>query len=153
MWGAAPRKSARLGLLVAAIAATVTAAPAFARNSVDRSATLPELWAVAANPSFMPGSFARLRRVGVNTVLLDTDVLTKRQVSRLSQRGRRAHLGVVVPLSARGLTPASVGAVCDRFRQSHSGQLCAVKAASYGSAVALATSGGVDLVVAPVASS
>jgi len=152
MWGAAPPRPVRVALLLAAIAATVAAAPASARSADDRAARLPELWAVGANSSFTPKSFARLRRAGVNTVLLDTDQLTKRQVSRLSRRARRAHLRVLVPLSARGLTAAGVGAVCDRFRQTHSGALCTVRAPSYGGAVALATAGGADLVVAPIAS-
>src|SRR5690348_4144846 len=130
MWGAAPRKRFRVALLLAALAVTVTAAPASARSNDDRSARLPEFWAVAANSSFTAQSFAKLRRVGVNTVVLDTDQLSPRQVSRLSGRARRAHLRVVVPLSVRGLTAAGVGAVCDRFRQAHSGALCAVRAPS-----------------------
>jgi hypothetical protein len=117
------------------------------------SSTLPELWGVEANPTFTATTFKRLRRAGINTVVIGGSWLKATQVSRLARRAWRAHLRVVQPLAlGKPVAVADARAACSTFRTAHRSSPCAVAAPSYSSAVMLAESGAADLVVVRVPS-
>ena len=150
MRGAAPRQRRRFALrvcsvLVVAVAATLaTGAVASARAATS----VPELWGVAAKPSFTAKTFKRLRRAGINTVILDHRSLRPRQLARLSRRARSAHLRVLQPLALTQRTTAPTARkACDNFRQAHPGSPCSLFAPSYGAGLTLAQAGVADLVV------
>ena len=109
---------------------------------------------MAANPTFTARTFVRLRHAGINTVIVESSRLLPAQVSRLTRLTRWAHLRVVrQPVGLpRPATAANAQAVCDSFRSAHPGSPCALVAASYFTAVALAQSGAPDLVVVRLAS-
>ena len=146
MWGAAPRRRSRLALLAAAALATFVAAAPASSATAPGGSTLPELWGVQGNVTFTAKTFARLRRAGINTVVVEPG----RRSARLIRLARRAHLRVVVPLG-HPKSSAEARALCDAYRAAHAGSACAVAAGSYSSAVRLAESGAADLVIVRVA--
>jgi hypothetical protein len=103
---------------------------------------------VAANASFRSATFTRLKRAGINTVVLDSRRLQPRQIRRLTRAAGRARLRVVQP--ALLPRPESIGegrTACNAFRSEHPGSACALWGRSVSAAVTLAQSGVADLVV------
>src|SRR5690349_13087926 len=150
MPGAAPRSR----VLAAVLAVTVVAVGLATRAeaSVAAGSGLPELWSVSANNSFTARTLTRLRKAGVNSVVLDSVRLKKTQLARLTRQARSAHLRVIVPIALRGSSVAGVQATCEHFRVTAPGAACAVEVSSYKAAVAIAESGASDLVIFRVTS-
>ena len=137
-------------LLVATLAAVVV--PNAAAADSRQGAFLPELWGVAGNASFRTPTFARLRRGGINTVVIDSRRLRPRQVRRLTRAAGKARLRVVRPtFLARPSTVDDARTACDVFRNAHHGSACALWESSVSSALTLAQSGAADLVVVHLA--
>ena len=147
--GSRPPIAAVSRCLLCAVLAAPSPRPSRRALRARTSATsLPELWGVAAKPSFTATTFKRLRRAGINTVILDRRSLRPRQLARLSRRARNAHLRVLQPLVLpRRSTAADAQKACDSYRQAHPGSPCALFAPSYGAGLTLAESGAPDLVV------
>jgi hypothetical protein len=103
---------------------------------------------VAANGSFRSATFVRLRRAGINTVVLDSRRLRPRQIQRLRRAAGRARLRVVQPaFLPRPGSVADAQKACNAFRSAYPGSLCALWESSVSSAATLAQSGAADLVV------
>jgi hypothetical protein len=148
MRGAAPHHRRRFALLALSLLAVAVAATLATSAAAAVPTSLPELWGVAAKPSFTATTFKRLRRAGINTVILDRRSLRPRQLARLSRRARNAHLRVLQPLVLpRRSAAADAQKACDSYRQAHPGSSCALFAPSYGAGLTLAQSGAPDLVV------
>ncbi len=151
MSGSALPRPRHLKLLLVATLAAVVAPNAAAADS-RQGAFLPELWGVAGNASFRTPTFARLRRGGINTVVIDSRRLRPRQVRRLTRAAGKARLRVVRPtFLARPSTVDDARTACDVFRNAHHGSACALWESSVSSALTLAQSGAADLVVVHLA--
>lgn len=145
---AAPHQPKRLGLLLAAILATAVAPATAAADPRPNAVVLPELWGVAPNASLRSPTLIRLRRAGINTVVIDSRGLRPGQVERLRRAARQARLHVVQPVFLpRPRTVVDAGTACSAFRSAHPGSACALWESSVSSAVTLAQSGAADLVV------
>ena len=135
--------------LLAAVAAPTSAAT----DSRPNASALPELWGVAANGSFRSTTFARVHRRGINTVVIDSRRLRSRQVRRLRRSAERARLRVLTPtFRGRQENVDDAREACNDYRGAHPGSPCALWESSLSSALTLAQSGSVDLVVVPLSS-
>jgi chitodextrinase len=159
MWGAAPRRTGTWffpGLLVLAaivVGGYADRAGAATPSEARAPVALPgEIWAVAINDrtiGLVRGPrMARLKRRGINAIVVRPGALTSGRLARLRVRARRNGLAVFVP--ARASSVRAGIAYCRTFALAHPGSRCALTASGVAAALALARSGSVDVVVVGV---
>lgn len=155
MWrAAAPRRrlvAFAVVSLLAGLAATLPAdALAGTSTSAERS-SVGDLWAVEFGRrsvvELRPALAGRLRKAGINLVVINRAGLTRTQVTRLRRRATRSGLFSVNPYLEERLGFATTVAKCRRLDRSNPDAACAVVASSLDSARRLARKAEIDLVI------
>jgi hypothetical protein len=135
--------------------------PFVAGAAVDRSghaSGVPnETWAVSVGhlevADLSRSLLGRLRRNGINTLVIDPDGIATRKLNRVRQDGERLGFTVLTPISSPRLglygPRGAAAAICKAEKARHPGRLCSV-AASLATARRLAQEPNVDVVVAVV---
>ena len=164
-WGAAPRTPRRAAyrfsalFVLTAVLAVLTAAPAQAAPDTSTAPTaLPgSVWGFEVNRASYrmlgPRLARRLRRHGVNALVVRPGSLQPAQVQRVRNLAHAAHLPVFAPLAeerpSSAVSRTAVDSACRALELASPGSRCAVYARTLGSARQLSASGAADVVVVP----
>ncbi len=137
--------------LVAGVGLALGLAPA-AFSARHGAIHLPPLWAVevtkATTGKVTRASMSNWRAAGVNAVIIDQRLVTRRQAHRLDALARIAGIGVLWPFAPpRGSSSAAVGRICNARSRKHPEAPCAVVAHDANAAQKLVRTGAADLVV------
>jgi hypothetical protein len=150
---AAPRRRLGAFVVVSLLAGLATTLPADALAGMSTSAersSVGDLWAVefgrGSSVELKPRMAARLRRSGINLVVINQLGLTRRQVTRLRKSATRSGLFSVKPYLEERLGFARTVAKCRWLARSNPDAACAVVASSLDSARRLARQSEIDLV-------
>jgi chitodextrinase len=153
-----PSRKSRFGLLAAlAVVLAVAAWPASAQprfGAAPRGASVPKLWSVEIDAHAAPLLSAayrnRMRRAGINALVVDPTGVNARQLAAAARAARLAKLSLieVVPPARAAKTKSvkSVRATC-REASRPAGTMCAVRAPSVAAALKLAAGGRPDQLV------
>jgi hypothetical protein len=146
-----------LGFVAIAIAVMPLVAGAAVDSRGTQSAMPTEVWAVSISrvqiSQVHRSLLRRLHGNGINTLIVESGGLTRRQLRRIRRDGKAASLSVLTPIVSRKLRlfgpPGVASALCKAQKARHPDRLCSV-AGSLATAKRLAQEPNVDAVVAGV---